>query len=101
MPFTSFQFGNLHITDEELLSDLAKVPKCDAVLEPDDDPIVMLAEILKGFISQFGAPREVRVSNVIVDTRSRFLFPVSAKMMSCCNKSNGYFADSVIYYSQK
>lgn len=108
MPFTSFQFGNLLITDEDLLSDLEKVSKCDAVLEadvsvlgasvadkkydrpgnpalsilgdantgtiikfemlePDDDPIVMLAEILIGFIFQFGAPKEVRVSNVIVE----------------------------------
>lgn len=108
LPFTSFQFGNLLITDEELLSDLAMVPKCDAVLEadvsilgasvadkkydrpgnpalsilgdantgtiikfdmlePDDDPIVMLAEILIGFIFQFGAPKEVRVSSVIVE----------------------------------
>ena len=108
MPYTSFQFGNLLITDEDLLSDLEKVSKCDAVLEadvsvlgasvadkkydrpgnpalsilgdantgtiikfemlePDDDPIVMLAEILIGFIFQFGAPKEVRVSNVIVE----------------------------------
>lgn len=108
LPFTAFQFGNLLITDEELLADLAKVPKCDAVLEadvsvlgasvsdkkyerlanpalsllgdantgaiikfemlePEDDAIVMLAEILIGFIFQFGAPKEVRVSNVIVE----------------------------------
>lgn len=108
LPFTSFQFGNLLITDKELLSDLAKVAKCNAVLEadvsvigasvsdkkynrpanpslsilgdantgtiikfeilePDDDSIVMLAEILIGFIFQFGAPREIRVSNVIVE----------------------------------
>ena len=108
LPFTSFQFGNLLITDEELLSDLAKVPKCNAVLEadvsvfgtsvtdkkydrpanpalsllgdansgavikfemlkPEDDAIVMLAEILIGFIFQFGAPKEVRVTNVIVE----------------------------------
>lgn len=108
LPFTAFQFGNLLITDEELLTDLAKVPKCNAVLEadvsvlgasvsdkkyerpanpalsllgdantgtiikfemlePEDDAIVMLAEILIGFIFQFGAPKEVRVSNVIVE----------------------------------
>lgn len=108
LPFTSFQFGNLLITDEELLADLAKAPKCDAVLEgdisvlgasvtdkkydrpgnpalslladantgimikfemlkPEDDPVVMLAEILIGFIFQFGALREIRVSNVIVE----------------------------------
>ncbi len=108
LPFTAFQFGNLLITDEELLSDLKKAPKCDAVLEadvsvlgasvtdkkydrpanpalsllgdantgtiikfemlePEDDAVVMLAEILIGFIFQFGAPKEIRVSNVIVE----------------------------------
>lgn len=108
LPFTAFKFGNLLITDKELLSDLAKVPKCNAVLEadvsvlgasvsdkkydrpanpalsllgdantgtiikfemlePEDDAIAMLAEILVGFIFQFGAPKEVRVSNVIVE----------------------------------
>lgn len=108
LPFTAFQFGNLLITDEELLSDLAKVPKGNAVLEadvsvlgasiadkkydrpanpalsllgdansgaiikfemlePEDDAIVMLAEILIGFIFQFGAPKEVRVTNVITE----------------------------------
>ncbi len=108
LPFTAFQFGNLLITDEELLSDLAKVPKCNAVLEadvsvlgasvsdkkydrpanpalsllgdantgsiikfemlePEDDAIIMLAEILIGFIFRFGAPKEVRVSNVIME----------------------------------
>lgn len=108
LPFTAFQFGNLLITDEELLSDLAKAPKGDAVLEadvsvlgvsltdkkydrpanpalsllgdaksgtiikfemlgPEDDAIVMLAEILIGFIFQFGAPQEVRVANEIVE----------------------------------
>lgn len=108
LPFTSFQFGNLLITDEKLLSDLAKVPKGNAVLEadvsvlgasltdkkydrpvnpalsllgdadsgavikfemlqPEEDAIVTLAEILIGFIFQFGAPKEVRVTNVIVE----------------------------------
>lgn len=108
LPFTAFQFGNLLITDDELLTDLAKVPKCNAVLEadvsvlgasvsdkkyvrpanpalsllgdantetiikfemlePEDDPVVMLAEILIDFIFQFGAPKEIRVSNVIVE----------------------------------
>lgn len=108
LPFTSFQFKNLIITDDELLADLKKVPKCNGVLEadvsilrasvsdkkydrpanpalsvlgdantgsiikfemlgPDDDPIVMLAEILIGFIFQYGAPKEIRVSNVIVE----------------------------------
>ena len=108
LPFTTFQFGNLLITDEDLLSDLGKAPKCNAVLEadisvlgasvtdkkydrpanpalsllgdantgtiikfemlePEDDAIVMLAEILIGFIFQFGAPKEIRVSNIIVE----------------------------------
>lgn len=108
LPFTAFQFGNLLITDEALLSDLPKVPKCNAVLEaevsvlgasvtdkkydrpanpalsllgdantgtvikfemvgPEDDAIVMLAEILIGFIFRYGAPKEIRVSNVIVE----------------------------------
>lgn len=108
LPFTAYQFGNLLITNEELLSDLAEVPKCNAVLEadvsvlgasvsdktydrpanpalsllgdantgmiikfemlePEEDAIVMLAEILIGFIFQIGAPKEIRVSNVIVE----------------------------------
>lgn len=108
LPFTAFKFGNLLITDEELLVNLAKIPKCNAVLEadvsvlgasltdkkydrpanpalsllgdansgtiikfemldPEDDAIEMLAEILIGFIFQFGAPKEVRVTNVIVE----------------------------------
>ncbi len=37
------------------------------MLEPEDDAIVMLAEILIGFIFQFGAPKEIRVSNIIVE----------------------------------
>ena len=109
LPFTTFQFGSLMITDEELLADLAEVPKCNTVLEadvsalgvsvtdkkyerpanpalsllgdantgiiikfemlePEDDAVVMLAEILIDFIFQFGAPKEIRVSNVIVET---------------------------------
>ena len=108
LPFTSFQFGNLLITDEELLADLSKAPKSNAVLEadisvmgariddkkysrpanpalallgdaasetiisfemtePDDDPIVMLAESVIHFIFQHGAPKEIRVINVIVE----------------------------------
>ena len=37
------------------------------MVEPKEDAIVMLAEILIGFIFQFGAPKEVRVSNIIVE----------------------------------
>lgn len=108
LPFTSFQFGNLLITDDELLEELKDVPKCNAVLEadiailgvsvndksykrpanpatcmiadaatgmmlncelqePDADAIVSLAEELIEFIFQFGAPKEVRVSNILVE----------------------------------
>ena len=37
------------------------------MLEPDEDAVMMLAELLIGFIFQFGAPKEVRVSNIIVE----------------------------------
>ena len=108
LPFTSFQFGNMLITDEKLLADLANAPKGKAVLEadiiptrarvndrkysrpanpalallgdassgmivtfkmtePDDDPIVMLAETVIRFVFQYGTPREIRVANVIVE----------------------------------
>ncbi len=108
LPFTTFQFGNLLITDETLLLDIKKAKKCNAVLEadvsvlgasvadkkydrpvnpslsllgdankgaiikfemvgPEDDAVVILAEILIGFIFRFGAPKEIRVSNIIVE----------------------------------
>ncbi len=108
LPFTSFQFGKLIITDDKLLSHIKKAPRCNAVLEaevsvlgasvsdkkydrpanpalsllgdartgtmlkfemlePEDDPVSVLAEILIGFIFQYGIPREIRVSNVIVE----------------------------------
>ena len=108
LPFTSFQFGNLIITDEILLSKLKKVPKCKAVLEadisilgssvndkkydrpanpavcmvadadvgvvlkydltePEDDAMVMLVEEIIGFILQYGAPKEIRVSNILIE----------------------------------
>lgn len=108
LPFTSFQFRNLHITDEELLSDLKTVPKCNVILEadiatlgvsisdkkykkpanpvacmiadvasgmllkcelqePDNDAAVSLAEELIGFIFQYGVPKEIRVSNILVE----------------------------------
>lgn len=35
--------------------------------EPDDDPLAMLAEMLIDFVLQYGAPKEIRVSNVIVE----------------------------------
>ena len=108
LPFSSFQFGNLVITDEELMADLKKVSKCNAVLEtdiailgvsvndkkyqrpanlatcmiadaksgmmlkcelqqPGDNTIASLAEELIGFIFRCGAPKEVRVSNILVE----------------------------------
>ena len=108
LPFSSFQFGNLIITDEELMADLKKVSKCNAVLEtdiailgvsvndkkyqrpanlatcmiadaksgmmlkcelqqPGDNTIASLAEELIGFIFRCGAPKEVRVSNILVE----------------------------------
>lgn len=39
LPFTSYHFGNLVITDEELLGELAKVPKGKFTLEADVRPI--------------------------------------------------------------
>lgn len=42
------------------------VVKCD-MSQPNDDPMVMLAEMLIDFIFQYGAPKEIRVSNVIVE----------------------------------
>ena len=35
--------------------------------QPEDDAIVSLAEALVGFILQHGAPKEVRVSNILVE----------------------------------
>ena len=35
--------------------------------EPDDDPIVVLAETVIRFIFQYGVPKEIRVANVIVE----------------------------------
>lgn len=108
LPFTSYQFGNLIITDEELLNKLAKAPGSGLTLEadivpmgasvsdkaydrpanpmmavlgeaasgliihcemtePDDDPMAVLAEEVLSFILQSGAPKEIRVSNVIVE----------------------------------
>jgi hypothetical protein len=108
LPFTSFHYGNLIITDEEFLDRLKKTPRCGAVLEadavvlgaavkdekydrpanpsavllgdagigsiincelskPDDDPIEMLAKIVIDFIFQYGRPKEIRISNVIVE----------------------------------
>lgn len=109
LPFTSFQFGNLIITDEKLLEDLAKVPRSKVVLEadiavmgasvkdkaykkpaypegcllveavsgmiltceiqePEDDAKVALADAVIHFIFTYGAPKEIRVSNIIIES---------------------------------
>lgn len=39
--------------------------------EPGDDAVILLAEIVTGFILQYGAPAEIRVSNVIVESALR------------------------------
>ena len=64
LPFTAFQFGNLVITDEALLAELVL---CCEMQGPDEDAIVSLAEEIIGFIFKFGAPKKIRVSNVLVD----------------------------------
>ena len=112
LPLTCFQCGHLIINDEELLSDLAKMPGCSAVLEagvlpmgasiadkkydrpsnpmlallgdaeseimlkfemtePEDDAVALLAEIIIAFILEYGSPKEIRVSNVIVESGLR------------------------------
>ena len=35
--------------------------------EPDDDPMVIFAETVIRFIFQYGAPKEIRVTNVIIE----------------------------------
>lgn len=108
LPFTSYQFGELRIEDEKLLSNLAAAPRCKAVLEaevammgaevtdkkysrpahpalvllgdaasgaildfymsePEDEPMISLAEMVVEFVTQHGAPREIKVSNMIVE----------------------------------
>lgn len=107
LPFTSYNFGNFVITDEELLEELSKVPQKTFSLEadvrpmgaavsdkkydkpanpamsilveantemiiscemnePNEDAMVSLAESVIGFIFKAGAPKEIRVSNIIV-----------------------------------
>lgn len=107
LPFVEYRIRNLIITDDELLSDLSKAPKCEAVLEadisalgasvtdkkydrpanpalpllgnagsgtilkfempePEEDPMVSLADMVIGFIFRYGSPKEIRVSNDII-----------------------------------
>lgn len=111
LPFTSYNYGNLMITDGELLGELGKAPGGTFTLEadvrpmgaavsdqeydkpanpamsiqtdaktgmiiacdmnrPDEDPMMGLAEAVIGFIFKAGVPKEVRVSNIIVEAAS-------------------------------
>lgn len=108
LPFTAFQYGSLIITDDELLKELASVPRCNMTIEvdimplgaavndkkydrpanpslciladaksgmmlhfgmnePGEDVIASMAEELLGFIFEYGAPKEIRVTNVILE----------------------------------
>lgn len=108
LPFIHYNFGNLVITDEELLGELSKVPKGTFLLEadvrpmgaavsdkkydkpanpvmsilteantgmiiscdmngPNEDAMVGLTESVIAFIFKAGVPKEIRVSNVIVE----------------------------------
>ncbi|WP_125141091.1 DUF7309 domain-containing protein [Clostridium transplantifaecale] len=108
LPFTGYNFGNLIITDEELLEELSNAPKGAFSLEADvrplgapvsdkkynkpanpamsilteantgmiiscdmndldEDAAVRLAESVIGFIFKAGAPKEIKVSNVVVE----------------------------------
>lgn len=112
LPFTCFQFGNLVITDEELIAELKKAAKGRTILEadvfvpgakitdkeydrpaspsmvmigeavtgmilkcdltkPDEDPVEELAWAVIHFIFQAGAPKEIRVTNVIMEAGLR------------------------------
>lgn len=108
LPFTGFKFGNLIITDEDLLAELESSDRYDVILEmdvvipgfsindkkykkpanptlcmiadaesgmmlrcemqePEEDGIAAMAEELVGFILNVGIPKEIRVSNVLVE----------------------------------
>ena len=108
VPFTSYQYLNLIIEDEELLEELNQVNKTNIILEadtsylgvcvndpqyirpanpalcliadsiqeciikadmvqPEEDAFVALAENVIGFILTYGAPKEIRVSNILVE----------------------------------
>lgn len=108
LPFTGFQFGNLIITDDELLAELEDSKRYDVTLEmdvvipgfsvndkkykkpanpavcmiadaqsgmmlrceiqdPEEDAVAALAEELVGFILNVGIPKEIRVSNILVE----------------------------------
>lgn len=108
LPYLAFQFGNLVITDDELIEELSKAKKNNHILEvdtfpmgvsvankkyerpanpsmsliadaktemilkcemqePSEDAIAALASEIIGFIFAFGAPKEIRVANIIVE----------------------------------
>lgn len=37
-------------------------------MEPDEDPNVALAENILGFILTYGAPKEIRVKNIVIES---------------------------------
>ena len=39
LPFTSFNFGHITITDDDLLEELKKAPKCNLILEMEIEPL--------------------------------------------------------------
>lgn len=108
LPFVTYQFQNLVITDNELLEELRRTPFNSHILEADieypgigitdkkyerpanpafcligesktgmiikadmtdvdDDPNILLTENIIGFIMNYGRPKEIRVSNMLVE----------------------------------
>lgn len=109
LPFTSYQFGGLVITDDELIEALKNASRSKQILEadvvylgagvtdekyarpanprlcllgeataglilkadmvgPEEDANISLADSIIDVILKFGAPKEIRVSNVIVES---------------------------------
>lgn len=108
LPFVTYQFQNLVITDNELLEELRRTPVNRHILEADieypgvrisdkkyerpvnpafcllgesktgmiikadmadvnEDPNILLTENIVEFIMRYGRPKEIRVSNVLVE----------------------------------
>lgn len=108
LPFATYQFSGLKLTDANIIDGLQKVKKNNHVLEtdivymgvcvndkkyerpgnprlcvvldakssmalnsgligPEDDANICLAEAIINFILRYGAPKEIRVSNIIIE----------------------------------
>lgn len=130
LPYTYYSFGNLVITDEELLDELRRVPKGKLLLEadvrsmgtsvsgkeydrpanpamsilteantglviscdmnePDEDPMVGLADAVIRFMSRMGAPVEIRLSNVITEAALKQLCETCGIKLRRVKKLNG------------